>query len=291
MAGLLASERHLARQHFFHDVLVADRAAHHGDARLAVRDLQADVAHDGGDHRVSAQPAFALKLPRAHQQHGVAVDDRTAMVHENRPIAVAVERDAHLTAPIHDRFRKTLGVRRPTLQVDVASVGLVRNDDRVEPQSGQQLGGNDRRRAVRAVDGERHAAERSGVRKHAAQMLKVGVSRLTLTHTGGLSGHGSPRRVGDNRLHFALDAFGELLAPPGKHFDAVVLERIVRCGNDDARVVAAQASQICDRRRRHDAGARDDGPLAGGAMRQLGFNPVARFARVAADEQPGADSG
>ena len=44
--------------------------------------------------------------------------------------------------------------------------------------------------------------------------------------------------------------------PPGKHLDAVVLERIVRSGNHDARLVAGRPREIGDGRRRHDAGAR-----------------------------------
>ena len=51
------------------------------------------------------------------------------------------------------------------------------------------------------------------------------------------------------------------------------------------------ARQIRHRRRRHDAGARHLRPFADRAVRELGLDPGARLARVAADEQmrrPGA---
>ena len=112
MARLLAAERQAAREHLLHHVLVADRAADQVDARVAQRELEADVAHDGRDDRVALQPAFALQLARAHQQHGVAVDDLAAVVDEDRAIAVAVERDAQLAAALDDGPREPLGMRR-----------------------------------------------------------------------------------------------------------------------------------------------------------------------------------
>ena len=70
----------------------------------AQRELEADVAHHGRDDRVAAQPAFALQLAPAHQQHGVAVDDPAAMVDEDRAVAVAVERHAHRAPALDHDF-------------------------------------------------------------------------------------------------------------------------------------------------------------------------------------------
>ena len=70
------------------------------------RELETDVAHHGRDDRVALQPPFALQLAAAHQQHRVAVDDAAAMVDEDRAIAVAVERDAHLAAALDDGARQ-----------------------------------------------------------------------------------------------------------------------------------------------------------------------------------------
>ena len=45
-----------------------------------------------------------------------------------------------------------------------------------------------------------------------------------------------PRRVGDDGLDFGLELLGELLARAREHLDAVVLERVVRRRDDQARV-------------------------------------------------------
>ena len=98
MARLLAAERQAAREHLLHDVLVADRRAHESDAGAAQRELEADVAH----HRRHDASPFSrpsrCSWRRAHQQHGVAVDDPAAVIDENRAIAVAVERHAQPAA-------------------------------------------------------------------------------------------------------------------------------------------------------------------------------------------------
>ena len=70
------------------------------------RELEPDVAHHRRDDGVALQPPLALQLPAAHQQHRVAVDDLAAMVDEDRAIAVAVERHAHLAAALDDRARR-----------------------------------------------------------------------------------------------------------------------------------------------------------------------------------------
>ena len=60
-----------------------------------------------------------------------------------------------------------------------------------------------------------------------------------------------PRRVGDDGLDPALDALAELLAARREHLDAVVLERVVRRGDDDAGVEAVRCAS--DRPRRASA--------------------------------------
>ena len=109
--------------HLLHHVLVADRAAHQLDAAVAQRDLEADVAHHGRDDGVGSEAPFALQLPGAHQQHGIAVDDAALVIDEDRAVAVAVERDAHLAAALDHGAGKRFGMRGAALEIDVAAVG------------------------------------------------------------------------------------------------------------------------------------------------------------------------
>src|SRR5688572_28724440 len=60
VAGLFSAKRQIPLLHLLHDVLVADLRADQLDAELLQRDLQPDVAHDGRDDGVAAQPALGL---------------------------------------------------------------------------------------------------------------------------------------------------------------------------------------------------------------------------------------
>ena len=94
-----------ALEHLLHHVLVADRAAHQLDARLAQRDLEADVAHHGRDDGVAAAAAPAPSCGAPHSSITASPSTtRAAVVDEDRAIAVAVERHAHPVAALaHER--------------------------------------------------------------------------------------------------------------------------------------------------------------------------------------------
>ena len=286
MPRLLAAERQAALEHFLHHVLVADRAADEIDAQPTERELEADVAHHGGDNRIALQASLAPELPSAHQEHRVAVDDPPAVVGENRAVAVAVERHTHPAAACDHGAREQLRMRRTALQVDVASVGPVPDHDRVEAEAAEQRRCGRRGRAVRTVDRQREAAEQGGFGKHGAQMIEVGADEIGRGNRRGVAALRAPRRVRDDGLDLALHSLGELLALAGKDLDAVVFVRVVGRRDHDARVEVAGAREIGDRRRRHDARARDRGALAARAVRELRLDPGARFARVAAHQQP-----
>ena len=142
-----------ALQHLLHHVLVADRRAHQIDAERLQRQLEADVAHHGRDDRVALQPALALQLAAAHQQHGVAVDDPAALVDEDRAIAVAVERHAHRAAARHDGLAPaardaSIRSRRLMLRPSGRSPITIVSKPRLSNSSRRHR----RRRAVGAVD-------------------------------------------------------------------------------------------------------------------------------------------
>ena len=157
MARLLAAERKVPFEHFLHHVFVADGAAYQSDPERAERQLEPDVAHDRGHDRVALEPPFALQLPAAHQQHGVAIHDFPVVIDEDRAIAVAVERDAHPASMLDDRAREPLRMGRAAAQVDVAAIGLIADHLDVEAEAAEEGRGDRRRGAVRAVDRELEA--------------------------------------------------------------------------------------------------------------------------------------
>src|SRR6185312_5143489 len=99
------------------------------------------------------------------------------------------------TATLDDRPRQQLRVRRSAVAVDVAAVGPVGDDELVEPQAREELGPNRGCGAVRAVDDELEAVERSRLRKHGAKMIQIGSDRLSVRDIDGLPVCRAPRLV------------------------------------------------------------------------------------------------
>src|SRR5205814_3112105 len=94
-----------------------------------------------------------------------------------------------------------------------------------------------------------------------------------------------PGVIRHDRLDVLLELFGEFFAGAREHFDAVVLERIVRRRNHDAGGISHARRQVRNRRRRNDAGTHQRRVLAVDTKRQLALDPPARFARVAAGQK------
>jgi hypothetical protein len=91
-------------------------------------------------------------------------------------------------------------------------------------------------------------------------------------------------RLVDGVFDLLLDGVRQLGAVLGEELDAVVLERVVRGGNDDAGRQAQRARQVGDRGRRHRAGQHDVDAGGGKAGFQGRFEHVAGNARVLADQ-------
>jgi hypothetical protein len=95
----------------------------------------------------------------------------------------------------------------------------------------------------------------------------------------------------DDRLDLPFERLGEFLSLAREDLDPVVLERIVRRGDDQAGIEPHGSRDIGDRRRRNDAGRRDLRPGGVDAARQLALDPLARLPRVASDENPQRPTG
>ncbi len=211
---------------------------------LLQRDLQPDVAHDGRDDGVAAQPAFGLHLPRAHQHHVIAVEHAALSVDENRAVAVAVKSDTQSVTTLFDDRREFFWMRRSHASIDVLSVGLCSEHGHIEAKLFEQRGCDRRHRAIGAVDGEPHAVElfqiwqdRTGVLQILAEM--IGVRHLERVADGQL-----PGGVSHERLDAVLELTAVLHACTREHFDAVVLVRIVRRRNHHASVEIERSCQI-----------------------------------------------
>ena len=174
---------------------------------------------------------------------------------------------------------------RAAAQVDVAAIGLVTHHQRFEAQIAEQPGRHRRRGAVGAIDHQLESTGHGHAGEHHLQMTEIGRDEVGALDRHGITAGGLPAAVGDDLFDPALDGLRELFTASREHLDAVVFERIVRRRDDDTGVVSGFASQVGHRRRGHDANAGDRRPLARGAVGELGFNPITRFARVTSDQE------
>ena len=289
VARLLAAEREVARDHLLHHVLVAHRAADQIDAALAQRDLEADVAHHRRDDRAVAQPARRLEVPGGQQHDRVAVDDPAADGRRRwRGRRRRRTRCRAGTRARRPRRPAAPGWVEPHARLMFRPSGEQPSSSTSNPELGEAgaaPGARSRRWRSRS---RRAAAPRSRAPGRARARVRRGTDpRGPRPASGGaLAVRHRPRPVGHLPLDLPLDPLGELLARAREHLDAVVLERVVRGGDDDARVEPPFARQVGDGRRRDDAGARHVAPGRPRPVRELAADPLARLARVAPDEQP-----
>jgi hypothetical protein len=166
MPGLFPSEREIFLLHLFHHVLVTDVRANQLDAEVPERDFETDIAHDGRNHRVAAQPALHTHLLRAHQHHVIAVEHASACVNKNRTVAVAVECHTEAISALRDNGGKFFGMRRSHTSIDVLTVRLGSKHRHIETELFEQRRSNRRHRAIRAIDSHADGAKLRKVWQH-----------------------------------------------------------------------------------------------------------------------------
>ena len=178
------------------------------------------------------------------------------------------------------------GCVEPQSRLMLRPSGAPLEDEQVEAQVLEELRRNGRRRPIGRVDRDLRAGKALRIRKREARVRHVLVDDVGVVEARrGRGGH-RPIRPRHDRLDFALERLGELLALAREHLDAVVLERIVRRRNHDPGIERHRRRHVGDGRRRDDAGARHARAFRARAARQLLFDPRARLARVAADHEP-----
>ena len=142
-------------------------------------------------------------------------------------------------------------------------------------------------RAVGAIQHDLQSVQPQSTRE--AGLGDLDIAPAGVFHAGGAAefaraGHLGAEIGAHHRLDAVFSLVGQLEAVRAEQLDAVVLERIVRCGDHDADIGAQAAGQHGNRRRGQRT---DDGDVhAGGdeARRQRRFDQIAGQARVLADQ-------
>ena len=300
MSALLAAQTAAVGHHVLVDVLVAHGGLGVADVQLVEGLVQAEVAHDGGDHGVAQELAPLLQVPAVDVEDVVAGDDVALLVHAHAPVRVAVVGKAHVQTVVDDEALQHLDVGGAGVHVDVVAVRLGVDDVGLGPQGVKDGLGNVPGGAVGAVQTHLHTLE--GVHAQGDQIADVAVSSRHMVHRPAdhiplgqgqllpLSSEGLQLAV-QVGLHQGDDAFVHLLAEAVDELDAVVVIGVVAGGDHDAAVKALGPDHIG-----HGGGGGDVeqvGVRAGGhqAAHQAVLKHIAGPAGILADDDPGRTVG
>ena len=250
--------------------------------------MEADVSHDRRDDRVVGQLALLHHVHRAHDEDVVAVDDLALLVDAEAAVGVAIMRDAEVRAVLEDSLLQGLEMRRAAAVVDVRAIRQRVDDLDIGTEAAQDFRHCLVGSAVGTVEHDLDAVEALlAGREHEFHVLvekvravldvadvlcrraRVVVVRLELVHDG---------------LELILDGIRQLVAIAAEELDAVVVERVVRGRDDDARLGLVLAREVGDGRRRDDAREHGAAACRADAGRQRRLEHLARDARVAADD-------
>ena len=141
VARLLAAEIAAESAHLFDDIAVADRGAVQLDVLAVEKALEAEIGHHRRHQRAAGKPPAAGQ-PGGDQRHQlVAVEDDAALVGDDQPVGVAVERDADIGAARQHLAPHLLGHQRAAFAVDVEAVGRRRRAVKTSAPSSQNTVG------------------------------------------------------------------------------------------------------------------------------------------------------
>ena len=288
MAGLLAANLVAVLQHVLEDVAVADLRDFSTAARRLDGLVETDVRHDRRDDRVVRQRAGFDHVLRAHHEDVVAIDDLAFFIDAEAAVGVAVMRDAEICMRLEHRALQRFEMRRAAPVVDVDAIRQRMDDLDLRAELAQHARHDLVRRTIRAVEHDVHAVEALVARrKHEIDVLVQEIGAI-LDVADFLAGRTRERvvllKLVHDGLKLVLDRIRQLVAVAAKELDAVVMKRIVRGRNHDARLRLVAACEIRDGGRRDDASEHRAAACRANARRQRRFEHLARNARVAADQ-------
>ena len=140
-------------------VAVTYRGSLQPDTCLSQTDLQPQVAHHGGDHRIPGQRLGGLHLPGQDGQGTIAIHEAPPLIHEDHAVTIAVEGDAQVGSLLDHCLGQ--GVRSKVLVggVDVEPIGCIVAHQALRTQRLEKLRGQDRGGTVGTVEEDAHALQ------------------------------------------------------------------------------------------------------------------------------------
>jgi len=186
----------------------------------------------------------------------------------------------------HHRFLQLLRMRRTASVVDVQPVGFRPDGHDFGAQPPKYVGSHFIRCSVGAVHHDFQTGKiRVGRRRQIIHIAKLGI--VIGAHRPESRAFRTRQLVGvhvHQPLNFQFGLVGQFEPVAAEKFDAVVLHRIMRCGDHDAGVRTHDTRQIGDARRRHHAEPDDVGADRQKSRRQGGFQHIAGYSRILSDQ-------
>ncbi len=235
----------------------------------------------------SLQPAVLLPALGDHGEQLVAVHDMAALVHDQHAVGVAIERNADVGAHLAHLARQRRQVGGTAIFIDVEAIRIDADGNHVGAQFPQRARRDFVGGAVGAIDDNAQAFERHGLGQRQLGEFDVAILHAVdalgaaeIGAFGELLGEIGIDQLFDLGFHFVT----ELVAVRSEQLDAVVVERIVRSRDHDAKIGAHRARQHADRRRRDWAGQQHIHADRGEACDQRVLDHVAGQTGVLADQ-------
>ena len=224
----------------------------------------------------------------------IAVDHVAILIHGKATVGIAIEGNAHDGAGGLDHGLQLLRMGGAGVLVDVVAVRRRVDDGHVGAGAAQGFRSDHGRGAVRAVGHDLQALQRRRLRlvrtdRHDGgnQMVDVQVGcgggvMADTTHAG--AGRTIPI-LAEHRFDLVFLGVGQLEAAAGEELDAVVGHRIVGCGDHRAHFHVEHGRQVCDARRRDDAGVDHVEAAGGHASGQCGGKEIAGNSCITTDQR------
>ena len=255
VAALLAAEGEVAGAQRLEHVAVADGGRHDLDAGVAHGVVEAEVAHDGGDDGVLAQPALLACSASAQMASswspsttGPAAStarQRSASPSWAMPRSAPVARTAAIRPSRWVEPTPSLMFRPSGLGRDGRHLGAGRRGRARARRSTRRRARSRRRRAARPDAWARHSA---GARRSARRRRRRRAADRCRARSGGASGRSSIAASISRSI-----SSGSLCPPAREQLDAVVRHRVVRRREHDPEVGAVGRGQVGDGRGRQHA--------------------------------------
>src|SRR5204863_435111 len=122
VAGLFAAEIAAEAAHLLDDIAVADRGTVEPDPLLRKTVFEPEVRHDCRDQRAALQTIAMRHICRDQRHQLVAVEDDAALIRDDQPVGIPVERDADIGTARQDLLPHILRRQRAAIAIDVEAV-------------------------------------------------------------------------------------------------------------------------------------------------------------------------